>query len=152
MNHSVVTEYIILYSFDLTKRLKKWHDGLLKVYHLNKKVVVFDEAERVICDEFLDTVENLQELTLSNVLVSVEEQKCIYERDVSGLSKGDLVPVKLMSGEMPKDFLNSKGKPVKNLESRSEGLKENVKLKKGVNALTGKVMKPRRVGLSRPKR
>ncbi|EXJ79649.1 hypothetical protein A1O3_07928 [Capronia epimyces CBS 606.96] len=63
-NTAPVHEYRCLYTRDLHKKAKKWHDGSLRFHTFNRRVMVYDDAKNYIGDlhytqeeEFADGVE-----------------------------------------------------------------------------------------------
>ncbi len=49
-NTAPVHEFRCLYTRDLHKKAKKWHDGSLRLHTFNQRVMVYDDAKNYIGD------------------------------------------------------------------------------------------------------
>ncbi|ODQ82230.1 hypothetical protein BABINDRAFT_158869 [Babjeviella inositovora NRRL Y-12698] len=91
LKHSWVKEFRVLYTTDVKQKLKKWHDGTLRFFDLNKKVQVLSESGVVIKTDFLKDAGVLdagEDFSISGgLMVNVEELTSEYERDISNLYK-----------------------------------------------------------------
>lgn len=88
-NTAPVFEYRCLYTHDLRKKKKTWHDGSLRFHTFNRRVMVYDDSKNYIGDHHhreSDTVDEGDELKLDKgVLVEVGEQ--------IGRTETDLAPI-----------------------------------------------------------
>lgn len=89
-NTATVLEYRCLYTPDLKKKQKKWHDGRLKFHTFNRKIVVHDERGNFIGDShWRDTGEfgEGKELELERGSFLIEVADCVgkKEQDLSEL-------------------------------------------------------------------
>ena len=77
-NTAPVYEFRCLYTHDLRKKKKLWHDGSLRYHTFNKRVMVYDDSKNYIGDSHWREAEELQdgaELKLDKgVLVDVGER------------------------------------------------------------------------------
>src|SRR5436190_18352456 len=62
-NTAPVYEFQCLYSHDLRKKKKLWHDGSLRYHTFNKRVMLYDESKNYIGDSHWRDAEELQEGT-----------------------------------------------------------------------------------------
>jgi hypothetical protein len=88
-NTAPVYEFRCLYSHDLRKKKKLWHDGSLRYHTFNKRVMVYDESKNYIGDSHWREAEDLQdgtELKLDKgVLVDVGERIGETQTDLAPL-------------------------------------------------------------------
>ncbi|KAK6505826.1 hypothetical protein TWF481_007717 [Arthrobotrys musiformis] len=88
-SHSApIDEYIVLWTADKYKKLKKWHDGYLRYHTFNKRLMVYDHLMNKVCDKFLPEPEQMDvgdELVFDSHLVTIE--------DVKGRQAQDLRPL-----------------------------------------------------------
>ena len=88
-NTAPVYEFRCLYSHDLRKKKKLWHDGSLRYHTFNKRVMVYDDSKNYIGDSHWREADELQdgtELKLDKgVLVEVGER--------IGETRTDLAPL-----------------------------------------------------------
>ncbi|KAJ9654770.1 hypothetical protein H2198_006209 [Neophaeococcomyces mojaviensis] len=84
-----VLEYRCMFTHDVLKKQKKWHDGTLRFHTFNKRVMVYDDSKNFVGDLHYRLAEEFGEgleLRLERpVLVQVEEQL--------GQTKTDLTPL-----------------------------------------------------------
>ncbi|KAF3934992.1 hypothetical protein ABW20_dc0100374 [Dactylellina cionopaga] len=83
-----VDEYVVLWTADKYKKLKKWHDGYLRYHTFNKRLMVYDHMMNKVCDKFLPEPEPIDigdELVLDSHLVTIE--------DIKGRQSQDLRPL-----------------------------------------------------------
>ncbi|KZM21280.1 hypothetical protein ST47_g7620 [Ascochyta rabiei] len=84
-----VAEFRCLYTPDVRKKQKKWHDGYLKFHAFNNRVMVYDHARNFLGDTYFkdsDALHEGHELTLDKgVMVEVAEPV--------GLTHTDLTPL-----------------------------------------------------------
>src|SRR5438874_12468395 len=84
-----VYEFRCLYSHDLRKKRKLWHDGSLRYHTFNKRVMVYDDSKNYIGDSHWREAKELQdgtELGLDKgVLVTVGERIGETETDLAPL-------------------------------------------------------------------
>ena len=88
-NTAPVYEFRCLYSHDLRKKKKLWHDGSLRYHTFNKRVMVYDESKNYIGDSHWREEEELQEGTElkldKGVLVDIGERLGQTETDLAPL-------------------------------------------------------------------
>ncbi|KAK6504440.1 hypothetical protein TWF506_002638 [Arthrobotrys conoides] len=88
-SHSApIDEYIVLWTADKYKKLKKWHDGYLRYHTFNKRLMVYDHLMNKVCDKFLPEPEQMDvgdELIFDSHLVTIE--------DIKGRQTQDLRPL-----------------------------------------------------------
>ena len=88
-NTAPVFEFRCLYSHDLRKKKKTWHDGSLRFHTFNKRVMVYDETKNFISDLHWredDELHEGEELRLDKgVLVEVAERMGKTETDLAPL-------------------------------------------------------------------
>ncbi|RVD84740.1 uncharacterized protein DFL_006466 [Arthrobotrys flagrans] len=88
-SHSApIDEYIVLWTADKYKKLKKWHDGYLRYHTFNKRLMVYDHLMNKVCDKFLPEPEQMDvgdELIFDSHLVTIE--------DIKGRQAQDLRPL-----------------------------------------------------------
>ncbi|KAF3288728.1 hypothetical protein TWF970_005784 [Orbilia oligospora] len=88
-SHSApIDEYIVLWTADKYKKLKKWHDGYLRYHTFNKRLMVYDHLMNKVCDKFLPEPEPIDvgdELIFDSHLVTIE--------DIKGRQTQDLRPL-----------------------------------------------------------
>ncbi|KAK6532674.1 hypothetical protein TWF281_006853 [Arthrobotrys megalospora] len=88
-SHSApIDEYIVLWTADKYKKLKKWHDGYLRYHTFNKRLMVYDHLMNKVCDKFLPEPEPIDvgdELVFDSHLITIE--------DVKGRQSQDLRPL-----------------------------------------------------------
>ncbi|KAK6335775.1 hypothetical protein TWF730_003152 [Orbilia blumenaviensis] len=88
-SHSApIDEYIVLWTADKHKKLKKWHDGYMRYHTFNKRLMVYDHLMNKVCDKFLPESEQMDvgdELIFDSHLVTIE--------DVKGRQTQDLRPL-----------------------------------------------------------
>lgn len=84
-----VVKFRCLYSHDLRRKSKRWHDGHLRYHKHNKRVMVYDDQGNFIGDHHwrsLDEVQDGDEMELDKgVLIEVGENMGITETDISNL-------------------------------------------------------------------
>lgn len=84
-----VAKFRCLYSHDLRRKSKRWHDGHLRYHKHNKRVMVYDDSGNFIGDHHwrsLDEVQDGDEMELDKgVLIEVGENMGITETDISNL-------------------------------------------------------------------
>ncbi|EPS40157.1 hypothetical protein H072_6035 [Dactylellina haptotyla CBS 200.50] len=83
-----IDEYVVLWTADKYKKLKKWHDGYLRYHTFNKRLMVYDHMMNKVCDKFLPEPEPIDvgdELIFDNHLITIE--------DVKGRQAQDLRPL-----------------------------------------------------------
>lgn len=84
-----VAEFRCLYTPDIRKKQKKWHDGYLKFHSFNSRIMVYDQARNFLGDTYYKDSTELQEgdeLTLDKgVMVEVA--------DAIGVTQTDLKPL-----------------------------------------------------------
>ncbi|KAF3256465.1 hypothetical protein TWF192_001889 [Orbilia oligospora] len=88
-SHSApIDEYIVLWTADKYKKLKKWHDGYLRYHTFNKRLMVYDHLMNKVCDKFLPEPEPIDigdDLIFDSHLVTIE--------DIKGRQTQDLRPL-----------------------------------------------------------
>lgn len=88
---SEIQEYTIMYTLNVTQKLKKWNDGTLKFFKFNNKVQVFNDQSILVSQEFLKNDRNLQEdqwgneVKMGGVLVMIDSMVSETKREISGL-------------------------------------------------------------------
>ncbi|CDK25663.1 unnamed protein product [Kuraishia capsulata CBS 1993] len=88
LEHSRFSEYIILYTTDVVKKLKKWHDGKLRFFEFNRKIIVYSENGHVVNTDFskkFQLYNEGDEIALAGMTVQIVESTGDYERDISTL-------------------------------------------------------------------
>ncbi|KAG7692417.1 hypothetical protein KL951_005022 [Ogataea haglerorum] len=83
--HSEYSEYQILYTNETAKKHKVWHDGTMRLFKLNKKLIVYDEDRMEIYSDFLSSypryrVDDL--VKLESIWIMIDEVLGTYERNV----------------------------------------------------------------------
>ncbi|KAH3667173.1 hypothetical protein OGAPHI_002822 [Ogataea philodendri] len=86
LEHSEYSEYQILYTNETTKKHKVWHDGTMRLFKLNKKLIVYDEDRIEVYSDFLNSyprysVDDL--VKFESIWVMIDGVLKVYERDVS---------------------------------------------------------------------
>ncbi|KAJ4983635.1 hypothetical protein SVAN01_10846 [Stagonosporopsis vannaccii] len=84
-----VAEFRCLYTPDVRKKQKKWHDGFLKFHAFNSRVMVYDQARNFLGDTYCKDRAELREgdeLTLDKgVMVDVAEAVGVTQTDLKPL-------------------------------------------------------------------
>ncbi|KAG7888168.1 hypothetical protein KL905_005098 [Ogataea polymorpha] len=85
LEHSEYSEYQILYTNETAKKHKVWHDGTMRLFKLNKKLIVYDEDRMEIYSDFLSSypryrVDDL--VKLESIWIMIDEVLGTYERNV----------------------------------------------------------------------
>ncbi|EWC43756.1 hypothetical protein DRE_07374 [Drechslerella stenobrocha 248] len=83
-----IDEFVILWTADKHKKLKKWHDGYLRYHTFNKRLMVYDHLNNKVCDRFLTEYEPIDigdELVFESHLITIE--------DIKGRQSQDLRPL-----------------------------------------------------------
>ncbi|KAJ6257469.1 hypothetical protein Dda_7254 [Drechslerella dactyloides] len=83
-----IDEFVILWTADKHKKLKKWHDGYLRYHTFNRRLMVYDHLNNKVCDKFLPEDEPMDvgdELVFESHLITIE--------DVKGRQSQDLRPL-----------------------------------------------------------
>ncbi|KAG7809213.1 hypothetical protein KL921_003210 [Ogataea angusta] len=86
LEHSEYSEYQILYTNETAKKHKVWHDGTMRLFKLNKKLIVYDEDRMEIYSDFLSSypryrVDDL--VKLESIWIMIDEVLGTYERNVA---------------------------------------------------------------------
>ncbi|KZF23010.1 hypothetical protein L228DRAFT_247451 [Xylona heveae TC161] len=88
-NTAPVLEFGCLYTLDIRRKAKRWHDGFLRFHTFNKRIMVYDMPRNFIGDVHWRESGDLQdgdEITLEKgVLVQVGEPVGRSEQDLTGL-------------------------------------------------------------------
>ena len=112
-NTAPVHEFRCLYTRDLHKKSKKWHDGTVKFHTFNRRVMVYDDARNFIGDLHYRPEEEFGEGTEirldRGIFVGVEERLGETETDVS----------LILDRQRPEKASSPRGQPV-SLSSRSQ--------------------------------
>ncbi|KAL9616266.1 MAG: hypothetical protein Q9160_008845 [Pyrenula sp. 1 TL-2023] len=110
-NTAPVFEYRCLYTRDLRKKKKTWHDGSLRFHTFNRRLMVYDDGKNYIGDHHnreSDTINEGDELKLDKgVLVEVGEQ--------IGRTETDLAPI--LEKAHPPRSSSPNGAPLRQLPS-----------------------------------
>jgi hypothetical protein len=88
-NTAPVYEFRCLYSHDLRKKKKLWHDGSLRYHTFNKRVMVYDESKNYIGDSHWRDAEELQEGTE----LKLDKGVLVDVGDRIGETQTDLAPL-----------------------------------------------------------
>ncbi|KAH7558588.1 hypothetical protein BM1_04725 [Bipolaris maydis] len=95
-----VAEFRCLFTHDVRRKQKRWHDGFLKFHTFNNRVMVYDQARNFLGDTYYKDSDELHEgdeLNLNNgALVEVSEPVAITHTDLAsvlGRKARDLPPV-----------------------------------------------------------
>ncbi|KAK6533743.1 hypothetical protein TWF694_002674 [Orbilia ellipsospora] len=83
-----IDEYIVLWTADKYKKLKKWHDGYLRYHTFNKRLMVYDHMMNKVCDKFLPEPEPIDvgdELVFDTHLITIEAIKGRQAQDLRPL-------------------------------------------------------------------
>ncbi|KAI1618051.1 hypothetical protein EDD37DRAFT_253976 [Exophiala viscosa] len=100
-NTAPVHEYRCLYTRDLHKKAKKWHDGSLRFHTFNRRVMVYDDAKNYIGDLHFRLEEEFGEgveIQLDRgVKVEVGERLGETETDLTGITLERQRPEKTVS-------------------------------------------------------
>ncbi|KAK7530158.1 uncharacterized protein J3D65DRAFT_526631, partial [Phyllosticta citribraziliensis] len=95
-NTAPVHEFACLYTHDLRRKQKRWHDGFLKFHTFNKRAMVYDQSRNHIGDTYWKEGNQMQEgdeLTLENgVIVEVAEPKSTTQTDLTPILRKRPVP------------------------------------------------------------
>jgi len=147
---SEILEYEIMFTYNVTQKLKKWNDGKLKYFKFNNKVQIFNDDSILITQEFLQNDKLLQESNWGNefkiggVLITIESMISESTRDLTKMFKKDTVTPKTNIIYPKPQISNIKSKtstqrtPLKDLSSTTQ-----------VKSPSLLGMKRRRVGLSK---
>ncbi|QPG75759.1 hypothetical protein FOA43_003119 [Brettanomyces nanus] len=87
LKHSEYSEYRILYTFDIYKKAKVWQDGTLRLFKINKKLIVYDDSKVLVYEDFwklYETFHERQVIKFDDVWITVDATLGVYERDVLG--------------------------------------------------------------------
>lgn len=88
-NTAPVYEFRCLYSHDLRKKKKLWHDGSLRYHTFNKRVMLYDESKNYIGDSHWRDAEELQEGTE----LKLDKGVLVDVGDRIGETQTDLAPL-----------------------------------------------------------
>ncbi|KAJ5794873.1 hypothetical protein N7457_001472, partial [Penicillium paradoxum] len=84
-----VVKFRCLYTHDLRRKSKRWHDGYLRYHKFNKRVMVYDDQGNFIGDHHwrsTDEVQDGDEMELDKgVLIEVTENMGTTETDITNL-------------------------------------------------------------------
>ncbi|EOA83095.1 hypothetical protein ACJQWK_00582 [Exserohilum turcicum] len=84
-----VAEFRCLFTHDIRRKQKRWHDGFLKFHSFNSRVMVYDQARNFLGDTYYKDADELHEgdeLNLNNgVLVEVSEPIGITHTDLTAV-------------------------------------------------------------------
>ncbi|KAJ5836544.1 hypothetical protein N7447_002570 [Penicillium robsamsonii] len=84
-----VVKFRCLYTHDLRRKSKRWHDGYLRYHKFNKRVMVYDDQGNFIGDHHwrsLDEVQDGDEMELDKgILIEVTENMGTTETDITTL-------------------------------------------------------------------
>lgn len=147
---SEIQEYSIMFTYNITQKLKKWNDGTLKFYKFNNKVQVFNDQSILISQEFLKNDRNLQEeqwgseVKMGGVLVMIDSMLSESKREISGLFEKNKDQGKVIPKETVVVCRKNEGirTPLKSLSPMTQG-KRRVGLSK---SMTPSRMALRKVG------
>lgn len=88
-NTAPVLDFRCLYTHDLRRKAKRWHDGIVRFHTFNKRVMVYDISRNFIGDthwrenEFLQDGDDLE--LDKGVLIQVGEMTGSVDQDLTGL-------------------------------------------------------------------
>jgi hypothetical protein len=88
-NTAPVYEFHCLYSHDLRKKKKLWHDGSLRYHTFNKRVMVYDESKNYIGDSHWREADELQE----GAELKLDKGVLVDVGDRIGETQTDLAPL-----------------------------------------------------------
>lgn len=88
-NTAPVYEFRCLYSHDLRKKKKLWHDGSLRYHTFNKRVMLYDESKNYIGDSHWRDAQELQEGTE----LKLDKGVLVDVGDRIGETQTDLAPL-----------------------------------------------------------
>lgn len=87
LRHSKYAEYQVLYTFDVQKRTKIWNDGTLRLFKMNKKLILYDDDKVLVYEDFWRKYERFKDqktLKFDVIWITIDSLLGIYERDISG--------------------------------------------------------------------
>lgn len=88
-NTAPVAEFRCLYTHDLRRKQKRWHDGYLKFHSFNNRVMVYDQSRNFLGDTYYKDSNELHEgdeLSLDKgVMVEVAEPMGVTQTDLTPL-------------------------------------------------------------------
>ena len=88
-NTAPVHEYRCLYTRDLHKKAKKWHDGALRFHTFNQRVMVYDDSKNYIGDLHYRDQEPFGE----GVEIQLDRGVKVEVGELSGQTETDLTPL-----------------------------------------------------------
>ncbi|KEF61615.1 uncharacterized protein A1O9_03183 [Exophiala aquamarina CBS 119918] len=88
-NTAPVHEYRCLYTRDLHKKAKKWHDGSLRFHTFNHRVMVYDDSKNYIGDLHYREEEAFGE----GVEIQLDRGVIVEVGELSGQTETDLAPI-----------------------------------------------------------
>lgn len=131
---SHISEYEVMYTAQVTQKIKKWCDGKLKYYKFNNKVEIFNNLNILVGSSFLKNDKLLDknrwgyEFKARGLLITIE---CLLNEVTRDISK-----VFNHSGENKTPTL------IKSIDVKTELIPKNVHL-------TSPIMRRRKIGLTR---
>ncbi|VUG17057.1 DEBR0S1_32198g1_1 [Brettanomyces bruxellensis] len=87
LKHSEYAEYQVLYTSDVQKRTKIWNDGTLRLFKINKKLILYDDDKILVYEDFWNRYERFKDqrtLKFEAVWITIDSLLGVYERDISG--------------------------------------------------------------------
>lgn len=106
-NTAPVHEFNCLYTHDLRRKQKRWHDGFLRYHTFNKRVMVYDVPRNFLGDLHWTSGDDLQEgdemtLEKGGIIVQVAERTGIAQTDLTDLlQRKDRTPAKNPASSRP---------------------------------------------------
>lgn len=91
LQHSEYSEYAVLYTLDTNKKQKVWHDGTMRLFKINRKLIVYDPSHLVVYEDFYRQYEQFaadQTLKFDDAWVSIDSFIGAFERNVLGQITG----------------------------------------------------------------
>lgn len=118
-----VLEFRCMFTHDMFKKQKKWHDGSVKYHTFNKKVMVYDESRNLVGGLHYQQPEEFGE----GLEIKLDRPILVQVEDQLGESTTDLTPLISRSGNSNASGNNNQ--PPRSVISRTQGLNSQIKPK-----------------------
>lgn len=129
LSHSKYSEYQVLYTLDVKKRAKVWYDGTLRLFKINRKLILYNESKIVVYEDFMKKYEPYKEgkvLKFETVWITIDSLIGVYERNVLGqfykFNAHDINAVAHLIATPTKKNTNIKSKSISAKKRRVVGL------------------------------
>jgi hypothetical protein len=117
-NTAPVHEYRCLYTRDLHKKAKKWHDGSLRFHTFNQRVMVYDDSKNYIGDLHYREEEAFGE----GVEIQLDRGVKVEVGELSGQTETDLAPI--LDRQRPEKLVQPSKQPPTQPSQRPKSLLE----------------------------